>query len=138
MDSSASPASFVCDWAEYLKQHGHAVKRVPAGSHAIRSRNTRHRRYRWIILLARGSASRLTAIERERLQRQLQLARRHHKKLYLVVKFEHPTQRLIVLPAEAALKAGRIRSDKGGILMGRVGDCIAYSSRFGQVLDRGA
>jgi len=114
MDSSAAQATFTCEWAEYLRQHGHMVKKVSVAPDVIRSRNTRCR-YRWIMLLARSSARRLTAIEREGLQRQLLLARRHREKVYLVVKFERPPQKAVVLPAEAALKAGQIRSDKGGI-----------------------
>jgi len=114
MDSSASQTAFACEWADYLKQHGHMVKKISGAPDVVRSRNTRHR-YRWIILLGRGSARRLTAAERGRLQRQRQLAKRQREKLYLVVKFERPQQKVTVLPVEAALKAGRIRSDRGGI-----------------------
>ena len=114
MDSPASPVTFVREWISYLKQHSHTVRKASNAPDVIRSRNTRHR-YRWIILLAGRCARRLTAIEREGLQRQLLLARRHREKVYLVVKFERPPQKAVVLPAEAALKAGQIRSDKGGI-----------------------
>ncbi|HUW85138.1 MAG TPA: hypothetical protein VMZ31_20335 [Phycisphaerae bacterium] len=112
--NSPAVAEFVCEWSEYLKQHGHAVKQIPNASNIVRSRNT-CRYYRWVTLLARRGARRLTAIERQHFQQQLRLARRNHEKLYVVVKFDYPTQKVGIIPAEAVLETGRIRSNKGGI-----------------------
>jgi len=73
------------------------------------------RRYRWMFLHTEGSTRRLTAIEHENIKRQIEAARKARQKAYLVVKFERPVDKVVVMPAEKAAQVGRVRSDKGGI-----------------------
>lgn len=45
----------------------------------------------------------------------LRQAKQKKENVYLVVGFVHEPKRIVVLPADAALKAKCINSDKGGI-----------------------
>jgi len=105
----------VCEWASYLEQRGHRIRQLRSGSDVLVSRNGRGRRYRWLFLHAEGAVRRTTAIEHENLERQARLARKAREKAYLVVKFELPEPRVVVLPAERVAQMGLLRSDKGGI-----------------------
>jgi hypothetical protein len=57
----------------------------------------------------------LTRSEQAYIRRHIRQARLHKETTYLVAGFIEEPKRIIAIPARAALKAGYIRSDKGGI-----------------------
>ena len=73
------------------------------------------KRYRWILLSSEEPARRLTAIEHEVIKSQMANAIKSGQDAYLVIKFEKPAPKVIVLPVCKAAKAGCLHSDKGGI-----------------------
>jgi hypothetical protein len=101
-------------WASYLRHRGHHVKR-PQRNRVVVSRNGEGRRYRWVILCAAGATRPLTPHEKRHLWRQSQIARRKREDAYVVVHFEPPVDKLLVLPAESVLKNPRVSAAKGGI-----------------------
>lgn len=102
-------------WARYLTQRNHEVRRVPTLPHVLSSRNGCDRSYRWFLLHAEGRSMRLTAIDHENVSRQINLARKAGQEAYVVVKFDRPEPKVVVIPAEKAAKMGRISSKTGGI-----------------------
>ena len=66
----------------------------------------------------RGSVL-LTLVDRKRICRQLHLGEISGETVYMVVKFEEPSGKILVVPAAAAIKAKRLSSDRGGIPWGR-------------------
>ena len=114
--SEYSPVyTLVWEWAGYLEQRGHQVKQPANAFGVLLSRNSRRRGYRWVFLHAEGPTRRLTAIEHENIKRQTVAARKARQKAYLIVKFERPVGKVVIMPAEKAAQVGRLRSDKGGI-----------------------
>jgi len=108
-------SALVWEWASYLEQRGHQVKRSADAFGVLLSRSRLSRRYRWLFLHAERPTRRLTAIEHENIKRQIEAARKARQKAYLIVKFERPVGKVVIMPAEKAAQVGRLRSDKGGI-----------------------
>lgn len=107
--------ALVWEWASYLEQRGHHVKVPTDGSRILRSRNGRGTRYRWLFLHTESHSLRLTAIDHENIKQEARRARKAGESTFLVVRFERPAARVVVLPAEKAAKTGQLRSDKGGV-----------------------
>ena len=103
------------EWAAYLEERGHQVKRSPRDFNAVISRNGHGTRYRWLLLRSGRATRRLTPIEREHVERDLQRGRKAGQRVFVVIEFEPPISKLIVLPAAKVLKASRLTSAKGGI-----------------------
>ena len=101
-------------WASYLRHRGHHAKWLMR-SRVLVSRNGQGRRYRWLLLCASGQTRSLTTREMDRLRRQSQIAHRKREDAYVVVHFEPPVDKLLVLPAESVLKNPRVSAAKGGI-----------------------
>jgi hypothetical protein len=115
MDRCPPLVQLADEWSTYLEGRGHKLGRPTKASDAIVSRNGQGNRYRWIFLHVEGATGRLTAVERENIRRELQHAKKGRQQAYVVIKFERPFAKLIVMPASKASGTGRLRSDKGGI-----------------------
>ena len=115
MIGNNTPQDVAEEWIAYIEERGHRVGEMPATSGVVLSTSGRTRRYRWICLHSRDATRRLTAIEHEVIKRQLGLAQKGRDWTYVVVKFETPMPRVVVLPAEKAAMMGVISSNKGGI-----------------------
>lgn len=115
MVGSAALQEFVLKWACYLQRRGHRVKVISGAPDMLRARNGRGERYRWLLLHAKGSTRRLTAIEHEHIQRQLRRAEKTREQVYVVVVFDRANRRVVMLPAARAARIGRVHADKGGI-----------------------
>ena len=105
----------VQEWAEYLEGRGHEVRVPESLGNVLLSRNGRGKRYRWLLLHEAGPSRRLTPAERETVERQTRLARKAREQAYLVLKFERPEGKVVVLPMGRAISEHRLSSDKGGI-----------------------
>ena len=81
----------------------------------IRSINGSKRRYRWLLRVSENPSWNIGKSEQTAISRQLAAAKRANEAVYLVVGFLPEPKRIVVVPAAGALKAGRVRSDKGGI-----------------------
>jgi len=81
----------------------------------VRSRDGSKVRYRWLLLVGEQPIRRLNKSERVEIRHHLNQAKKERERAYLVVGFRRAPRRIVVLPADAALKARRVRSDKGGI-----------------------
>lgn len=103
------------EWTCYLEARGHRVRRPPGVSNVLTSRNGRGNRYRWLLLHSERPGIRLRASQCKGLRQGVAFARRANEEAYLVVKFEQPEPKLLILPARKAMKAGQLRSDRGGI-----------------------
>jgi len=115
MNESSPLRDFAVEWARYLQLRGHRVRRARGPLDTLLSRNGRAGRYRWLLLHAKGSTRRLTAIEHEHIQRQLRRAEKTREQVYVVVVFDRAGRRVVMLPAARAARIGHVRADKGGI-----------------------
>ncbi len=102
-------------WQKYLNNRGHYIYRDITCLPVIRSRNHRKARYRWLLLVGHGLERTLSKPELSNVRQNLRQAKRQKEATYLVVGFTQEPRRVVILPAETALKTGYIRSDKGGI-----------------------
>lgn len=84
----------------------------------VKSRDGRKVRYRWLLLIGKQPIHRLNKSERAEIRHHLNQAKKEREHAYLVVGFSREPRRIVVLPADAALKAKRVRSNKGGIAWG--------------------
>ena len=57
----------------------------------------------------------LSKAEQVHIHHQLSQAKTRHESTYLVIGFVEEPGRIVVLPADAALRIGHVASDKGGI-----------------------
>lgn len=114
MNESFKIREFVLEWASYLEQRGHRLRRTRGGFRMLLSRNERAR-YRWLFLHVQGSTRRLTPIEREQVVREHRLGQEAGERVYLVIKFTRPVVKVIALPADKAAGTLRLSADRGGI-----------------------
>jgi len=114
---SAQPGvqAFAQEWMAYLEERGHAIHWPPEGHFTICSRNGEGRRYRWLLMHSERPRRRLTPIEHETLRREHELAEMASGAAYLVIKFERPEPKVLVLPAGKAARMGWLTPEKGGI-----------------------
>ena len=115
MSESLPVGNLIEGWAGYLKQHGHRVEEPAEAPGILISRNGRDRRYRWLLRCVEGDSILLTVVDRKRICRQLRMAQISGETAYMVVKFEEPSGKVLVVPAAEAIKVKRLSSDKGGI-----------------------
>ena len=106
---------FAREWAQYIEERGHRVSKLANRTYVLLSRNGHGARFRWLILRSDADVRRLTAIEHEIIQKDLARRGRGKEQGYVVVRFERPAARVLVLPADRALMMGSVRSDRGGI-----------------------
>jgi hypothetical protein len=81
----------------------------------IRSRNDKKNRYRLLLLVGQNRKRPLSNSELSKIHYHLKQAKREKEAAYLVVGFLQKPRRIIVLPANSALEARCVYSDKGGI-----------------------
>jgi hypothetical protein len=105
----------VLEWSRYLQQRGHRLRRPASRWHVIRSRDRERVRYRWFVLVSQDAVRLLTPIERKQIARELRRAKGAGDRMYLVVVFEPPVSKAVVLPAKRAARMRRVQSAKGGI-----------------------
>ena len=115
MGENLSLRCLAMEWVGYLEQHGHQVETPINAPAMLLSRNGRDRRYRWLLRCVEGDSVLLTVVDRKRICRQLRLAQLSAETVYMVVKFEEPSGKVLIVPAAEALKVKRLSSDKGGI-----------------------
>jgi hypothetical protein len=104
----------VGEWGAFLQLRGHSLRGHRRDPSILRSRNGRIS-YRWLFLYSDHTTRALTPIERERIQRQRRAGRVAGEQVFVVVKFERPFAKVVVLPASAIAELRRLRADKGGI-----------------------
>ena len=102
-------------WQKYLENRGHYIYRGGTCVPVIRSCNDKKAQYRWLLLVSEVPKRFLSKFEQVYIRHQLAQAKTRKEATYLVIGFVKEPGRIVVLPADAALKAGHIRSDKGGI-----------------------
>ena len=102
-------------WLACLLKDCHRVAGARGATIVIRSRNGKNRRYRWLLWVSDGPTRRFSRSEQADICQHLAQAKRHREAAYLVVGFLPEPRRIVVLPASAAMRAGYVRSDKGGI-----------------------
>lgn len=108
-------AEFQRDWEAFLVDRGHKVT-LPRGIGCVlQSKNSGGKRYRWLLLEARGKSKTLNRFELEDVEYHLKRAGALNQDAYVVVNFQKPESKAIVLPAASALKRQRILPSKGGI-----------------------
>lgn len=115
MDERSQLCCMVKQWTGYLEQHGHQVETTPEVANVLLSRNGQAKRYRWLLRRVEGDSVLLTVVDRKRICRQLRLAQTSDETAYMVVKFEQPYRKVVVVPAAEAIKVKRVCADKGGI-----------------------
>ena len=105
-------------WRDYLEERGHFVYQTRTCQPAIRSRKGKKARYRWLLLIGHDPRRILSKSEQSNVRRHLRQAKTQKEVTYLVVGFIQEPGRIIILPANSALKAQCFRSDTGGIAWG--------------------
>lgn len=102
-------------WLSYLEGRGHYIYKTTHISNIIRSRNRTKVRYHWLLLVGEGRKRMLNKAEQAQIRKHLSQANKRKEAIYLVVGFLQEPSRIVIIPAKAALKAGHISSEKGGI-----------------------
>ncbi len=115
MDECSPLYCLAKQWASSLEQHGHRVDKPSQAPALLLSRNGQGRRYRWLLRRVEGDSVLLTVVDRKRIYRQLRLAQISGETAYMVVKFEEPSGKVLVVPASKAIKTKRLSAEKGGI-----------------------
>lgn len=115
MKKGAPRSVLMHEWACYLAQREHEIKPCTSDPDVLLSRNNAGPRYRWLFAQSDGNSLRLTAADHEHIERQARHARRKGERPYLVVKFERPQPKVVVLPATAAARARVLSAHQGGI-----------------------
>ena len=108
-------ASLEAKWRSYLEKQVHYIYQAGTDLRTVRSRNGSKRRYRWLLLYGQRPKRILSKSEQAYIHQNLRQAKTQKEATYLVMGFVLEPKRIIVIPADAALKAGYVRSDKGGI-----------------------
>ena len=115
MSGSSSIENLLEDWSAYLEQRGHQVKLKGGDEGMLSSKNSKGRRYQWILFQAKRGRFRLTANDHERIQQQINVSRKADHQVYVVVRFNRPVSKVLVIPATRAARIRLLRADKGGI-----------------------
>jgi len=116
MDLNQQLGCLEARWRKLLEDRGHYIYQKQAHVSVVRSRNTINGfRCRWLLLIGCDPKRELTRSEQAYIRQHLRQAKPYKETTYLVVGFTDEPKRIIAIPARAALKAGYIRSDKGGI-----------------------
>ena len=102
-------------WQNYLEERGHYIYKTGSNHCVVRSRNSNNVRYRWLLLVGQYPKRILSKLEQAYIHRHLGQAETKKEATYLVVGFMQEPRRIIVLPANTALRVRCVRSDKGGI-----------------------
>ena len=100
-------------WCNYLLPRGHRVAK--SLSRGIVTSCNGSMAYRWVLFAVADDVRVLSPADRKRIQRELHYGCKTRLVVYIVAHFGPPFGKLVVLPAELALAAGRLASDKGGI-----------------------
>lgn len=103
------------NWRKYLEARGHCIYQAGISLGVVRGCDANKVRYRWLLLVGKQPIRRLNRSEQAEIRHHLVQAKKEREHAYLVVGFMQEPRRIIVLPADVALKAKRVRSDKGGI-----------------------
>ena len=103
-------------WLSYLLKQSHDVAGEPESIIVIRSRNGKRKPYRWLLMTSDEPARVFRIDERRRLRSEIARATRSREKPFVVVGFSREPRRIVAIPAPAALAAGVVRSDRGGIV----------------------
>lgn len=83
--------------------------------HVLKSMSMGWDAYRWILFTTRSPVKHLSTQEKKLIRFHIRKAQGSCERCYLAVGFVTEEPRIIVLPADKALKKGRIASDTGGI-----------------------
>jgi hypothetical protein len=102
-------------WRELLVRRGHHIYRKASHPNVIRSCDDSKKGYCWLLRVWDRSTWNLSKSERAEIQQHLRQAQKRKETAYLVIGFTQEPKRIVAIPAEAALKAGYISRDKGGI-----------------------
>ena len=105
-------------WRDYLEERGHRIHYTGSCFRILKSRNDKKARYRWLLLIGHDPRRILSKCEQSNIRWHLRQAKERKEVTYLVVGFIQEPGRIIILPANSALKARCVRSDKGGIAWG--------------------
>ena len=81
----------------------------------LESRDAAGKRFRWLLLSARGKSKCLSAVELQDIRRHLRRAKRLSQEVYVAIRFQKPTAKVIVMPADRVAARKRILARKGGI-----------------------
>ena len=115
MGRNSSLDGFIWEWTYYLEERGHCVLPPDGPAPALQSRNGNDRCYRWLLFCSQTPTRRLTAPERRMAQRQIDQCKSTGEEGYIVVRFDLPEPKVLIMPLAKALQARRLASDKGGI-----------------------
>ena len=115
MDLNGALDLLEAKWRDYLEKRGHRVCRVSYPFAGLTSRNHRKQRYRWLLVPAERSQLKLDESYRAGIQYHLGRAKARQETTYLVAGFLREPRRIVVIPANTALRARCIRSNRGGI-----------------------
>ena len=82
----------------------------------LESRDAAGKRFRWVLLLsARGRSKCLNTVEIRDIRCHLRRAKRLNQRVYVAIRFQKPTAKVIVMPADRVATRKRILARKGGI-----------------------
>lgn len=109
---------FQREWKAFIRDRGHKVGDPQGIGCVLQSSDPAKKCYRWLLLFAQGKSKTLNRAEIEDMRHHLKRARRLKQKAYMVINYQKPVGKVIVLPADRVLKRKRILPSKGGIPWG--------------------
>jgi hypothetical protein len=115
MNQSGTLGCLKAKWQELLERRSHYIYRKEIHPNVIRSRNGSKERYRWLLRVEDSPTQHLSHTELSEVRQHLRQAKKHREAAYLVIGFTHVPKRIVAIPANEAIKAGYVSSDKGGI-----------------------
>ena len=102
-------------WVDYLQQRGHRICQTAINNNIIKSSNHIKTKYRWLLYISDCCEHKFNSAEKALIRRYVKQAGAQKESIYLVIGFTQEPRRVVILPADAAVKAGCVSSDKGGI-----------------------
>jgi len=106
---------FLREWEAFLTERGHQVDLPKGVTGVLESRDAAGEGFRWLLLSARGKSKCLSAVEIQDIRCHLRRGKRLNQRVYVAIRFQKPTAKVIVMPADRVAARKRILARKGGV-----------------------
>ena len=115
-----NPEDSLCElqeeWQAFLAERGHSALCPKEVRCVLQSRNAGGKRYRWLLLTARGKSKTFNRFELDDLAYHEQRARKLKQTAYVVLGFQRPQRKVMVVPVDKVLRNKRVLPTKGGLV----------------------
>ena len=103
------------EWKDFLIQKGHYLSRSNQKYGIIESINGSGKRYIWLLTESIDSIKSFNEAELEYIREYDEQGKKNDKQVFVVIKFNSPISKVIIIPANRVIKSSIVDSSKGGI-----------------------